>query len=454
VRILIVSTFFPPTTSIASLRPYSWAKWWSRAGHDVTVLTTRKKPRPSDSAMPFDGFAVVELPVPLYEHLSRRLGPAPAVPGAAPAGVPAGDLVGAPAGAPTGASAPAPWDGLARRVARSTLDWFEARGAFASCRFPDLHDLWAPRATAWGRRSAWDVVVSTGGPYSVHRVGHALKEAGAARVWVVDWRDLWTRNHIYPGIAAFWAYERHLERAFHRRADLITTVTEPWARRLRGVTDTRVEVILNGIDTDDYATLPLEPFFDAGPAVRIAYTGTLYVDRQDPTPLFAALGALASSGRIRAGAVEAIFAGDCDAVVGLAAAHGAAGFVRDLGMVPRRDALRIQRDADVLLYLEFQREGFEGILPGKLFEYLYWSKPIWVVGAPCGPTTASLLQDRTGTVFGHDVDRIQRAILDLVAKAGRHGVTVEASGGSAAQASGFTRRAQAERLLSVIRELG
>lgn len=41
-RILIVSTFFPPENSIASFRPYSWAKWWSRAGHEVTVVSTKK----------------------------------------------------------------------------------------------------------------------------------------------------------------------------------------------------------------------------------------------------------------------------------------------------------------------------------------------------------------------------------------------------------------------------
>lgn len=37
-KILIVSYYFPPQNSIASLRPYSWAKWWRRAGHDVEKI--------------------------------------------------------------------------------------------------------------------------------------------------------------------------------------------------------------------------------------------------------------------------------------------------------------------------------------------------------------------------------------------------------------------------------
>ena len=36
-NILIVSHYFPPGNSIAALRPYSWAKYWSRMGHQVTV---------------------------------------------------------------------------------------------------------------------------------------------------------------------------------------------------------------------------------------------------------------------------------------------------------------------------------------------------------------------------------------------------------------------------------
>ena len=38
-KILIVAAYFPPRNIVASYRPYSWAKYWTDAGHDVTVLT-------------------------------------------------------------------------------------------------------------------------------------------------------------------------------------------------------------------------------------------------------------------------------------------------------------------------------------------------------------------------------------------------------------------------------
>ena len=62
-KILIVSTFFPPQNSIASLRPYSWAKWWSRAGHDVTVLTTEKEEWANNLNLDCSGFTVIKTPL-------------------------------------------------------------------------------------------------------------------------------------------------------------------------------------------------------------------------------------------------------------------------------------------------------------------------------------------------------------------------------------------------------
>ena len=41
-KILIITFAFPPLNRIASSRPYSWAKYWSRLGHEVAVVTKKK----------------------------------------------------------------------------------------------------------------------------------------------------------------------------------------------------------------------------------------------------------------------------------------------------------------------------------------------------------------------------------------------------------------------------
>ena len=64
-RILIISTFFPPLNSIASLRPYSWAKYWVLEGHEVTVLTLAKEEDPKVALnYPNPGFRLIEVPLP------------------------------------------------------------------------------------------------------------------------------------------------------------------------------------------------------------------------------------------------------------------------------------------------------------------------------------------------------------------------------------------------------
>ena len=60
-KILIISDYFPPLNSIASLRPYSWAKFWSKMGHDVTVLTTQKYKKENDLNFECSSFEIIEI---------------------------------------------------------------------------------------------------------------------------------------------------------------------------------------------------------------------------------------------------------------------------------------------------------------------------------------------------------------------------------------------------------
>ena len=57
-RILLVAPMFPPHRGVASLRTYSFAATWAAAGHDVTVLTTPK--RPDQLGLDFQPGAFVE----------------------------------------------------------------------------------------------------------------------------------------------------------------------------------------------------------------------------------------------------------------------------------------------------------------------------------------------------------------------------------------------------------
>ena len=158
-KILIVSIYFPPYNSIASLRPYSWAKWWSRQGHEVTVLTMPKRPLPQNFPMPCEGFEVVELPLPGLELIRRFRSGKKVVQktGQMEAGQIRKSLI-----------------GQLLRIAINRLQ--RHYGVFSTCRMPDIWDIWAFRAARWAMRQQWDAVVTSGGPYSVHWVGLGSQE--------------------------------------------------------------------------------------------------------------------------------------------------------------------------------------------------------------------------------------------------------------------------------------
>jgi glycosyltransferase involved in cell wall biosynthesis len=426
VRILIISTFFPPRNVIASQRPYVWAKTWARAGHDVTVLTTRKVPREGDDPQPTAGFNVLEVNSPLLnligKHYKQKNNDAP-----------------------KGTQANYK---LTHKILTAALKPLRDRGVLALARFPDTSEAWVKPALEAARNlPPFDLVVSTGWPYTVHRIAYALRTIGHANGWVMDWRDLWVDNPMYPGLPFFAGYERRLERKWHAAANLITTVSDPLADTLRGLTGTPVVTIMNGVDLEEMQSVDGEqsPPVDAG-VKRLVYTGTYYPGWCDANPLFAAIAELNDSGVITPNQFRVDLIGYCHEMLPEAAHHGVAAYIQHHGYLPRVDSIRMQRDADALLFLDLNADAAEGIMTGKIFEYLYWRKPIWSVGGTGRSGTGPYVVGNGGLELNKDVQRIKEAILNLVnAPSLPLGVERDLR---------FSRERQAEQLLVAYREQG
>jgi hypothetical protein len=165
-RILIVSSFFPPLNSIASHRPYSWAKYWSRAGHEVSVLTpTRNIDSRQALHCNLDGFQILTtLPKPWLDRLRKQYNEV---------------------------RQPNASHGLRQMLNQAFHSFRQRTGIFAGSHFPDFSDMWVPQAMKCIRQHpTWDVVVSTAPPFSVHRLGYKIKKEGLAKRWIADFRDL------------------------------------------------------------------------------------------------------------------------------------------------------------------------------------------------------------------------------------------------------------------------
>jgi glycosyltransferase involved in cell wall biosynthesis len=287
-------------------------------------------------------------------------------------------------------------------------------------------------------------VVSTAGPYGVHAPAYALRRSGKAKKWIADWRDLWVDNHIYPGLPGFRLIERALERRWSKQADIITTVSPVFAKTLSEKYGDKIKVIFNGFDADDYENLPQARIFEDDNIMRIVYTGTIYPKNNNLMPLFSAISELDHSGQITSDCIQFIFCGRNTDFSDLVRSMGISQYFSFLGLVPRNNALRMQRDSTALLFLEFEAGTIEGVLSGKIFEYLFAGPPIISLGGNAESTVAKLLTDTSkGTSVANDAGEIKKHLLDMKNRVSNINSTVDRQ----VSIDFFSRQFQADEML-------
>lgn len=406
-RILIVTFYFPPLAAIASYRPYSWAKCWSDLGHDVTVLTTDKS-RLGGTRKKDETFSVVGTDpgfvFAAWERMRRICC------GETTSGVPIPGVV----ETPTAGN-----HSVLGNVAGRINSFLVRKGVLVGSRMPDLTDGWVRPALRWLQDNGpWDVTVSTYGPYTTHYIAMRARMKKATRFWVADFRDLWTDNHAFAGLFPFTCLERFLERYSMRKADMITTVSDPLAQVLAGKYGRdKVNVIENGFDSSDIGRLEQESSFPDDGKVRVVYTGTIYAGRQSVEPLLAAISDLAKDPHRRTllGRLEVLFCGKTVAdLEDQIKKYDVSKWVKYIGIVSRNEALRMQRDAHILLFLEWNDREIDGILTGKLFEYASSGTPVWSIGEREAAASKLIGRLEAGAYLGANGTRIKHELVRLL----------------------------------------
>jgi len=418
-RITIVTFAWPPRNSIGAHRPYSWARYWAAAGAEVRVLTARKYDydQPLDLTLPpLPGVEVIETDyakgrVSLAQRLAR------------------GPL-----------KAPALW--LYRRL----------RGKVAAVRNPREGWLAAVRPHLADLATRSDVVVSTYDPRMVHQIAALMKTANPRLFWVADYRDLWSLNHAPDWTDAQRTAEAATERAtVAALADLVTSVSDDLARAQGEWSAKPWLAVTNGFDVDlsairEAIARPLPP---PSAPLRIVYTGKIYPGLRDPGPLLEELLAMEAEGVIARGAVVVdVYGGQVEGIEPMLRSGRFDHLLRLHGHVPREAALAAQREADLLLMLESPLPEAKGVLTGKIFEYVATGVPILSLGSRCDSAIGALLAStRTGLCTEDEPALIRNAVLERL-----HGQHPDWFAPDMAVIEGFSREAQATRLLSAIRD--
>jgi glycosyltransferase involved in cell wall biosynthesis len=374
-RILFVSGFFPPYSPLGAVRPPALAAYWRAQGHDVRVIALKNPavigkiplPLPEDRVtyVPFEmpGGGVQRIANGVVGTL-RRLRPDAAPPAVADRALPS-----------AAAAAVAADERGALHHLRRLYQY--------SVQFPDRYRSWMRPGVAAGLALARDwepeLIYSSGPPHSAHIVASRIARR-LALPWVVELRDVWANNPYVQNPAPIELAQRVLSRGVLRQATACVTLTATASAEVHAITRRPTVVSFNGFEREDFLGLEEVPPLDAK-RLTIVHAGVIYAGRRDPVALFQALAILGPQRH----AVRVLFYHDeMASVLRRAEQAGVADCIEICRPVPRAEILRIERAADVLLLCRWADPKDDGIIPGKVFEYIGARRPILAVGSTTG----------------------------------------------------------------------
>lgn len=410
-RILLIAGFFPPLAPSASTRAPKLARHWRDQGHDVRVLSARNRGKAQvlshnlpEENVRFVPFPEVEsLGDVLAYHLFGRVPPVKDANSTAVSSTP--QQVQSQAGKPAQGK---------RRFAKLPFRQKLADLYWDLMFIPDKHLFWSETGLQagleWVRDWQPDLIYSSGPPHSGHLIGSRLSEATGAP-WIAELRDEWAGN---PYGLESWLrghVEERLERRTLSRAKALVAVTDASRRQLSRTYEKPTLLSMNGYDPADFAGLevaaPLDPR-----RLTIMHAGSIYIGKRDPSALFAAtakLGPLADM-------VSLMFYGEqSESLWNLARAHGVEKQVTISPPIPHRQVLELERQADVLLLCRWNNPAEDGIIPGKLFEYIGAERPILVIGSETGEA-AEIVRTGSFGVVSNDPDVLAAQLRQWVAQ--------------------------------------
>jgi hypothetical protein len=285
--------------------------------------------------------------------------------------------------------------------------------------FPDLRATWMPFAREAGERllADWrpDVIYASGPPFTSLLIAQDLSSRFGVDL-VGEFRDRWSDDPYSP--PPFWRKwrNRHAEAALIEQAVGLVTVSEPWATAYRERFDKRTAVVSNGFDAELCADGPFDGAVGKN-ELEIVYTGGIYPGYRDPSPLFAAMKKLDNQGQ----SCRMIFHGVQPSLVApLAEAEGVSHLVEVREVLSHEEALRRQRESDILVLMQWNNPKEQGNVPGKFFEYLGARRPILVLGLREG-VPATIVRERDAGYFSNDPTEIAEQLSRWLAIKQEHG---------------------------------
>ena len=167
-------------------------------------------------------------------------------------------------------------------------------------------------------------------------------------------------------------------------------------------------MITNGYDEEKTITPPLSNKF------LISHIGSLLSDR-NPKILWKILAELIREEPHFAEDFTLCFAGKVSEEIEDDIRHnGLTPYHINKGYISHQEAISLQKQSQVLLLIEIDSEETQGIIPGKLFEYMISGRPILAIGPHNWDVTPILTETQTGTFVRYtDASQMKAKILEF-----------------------------------------
>jgi len=260
---------------------------------------------------------------------------------------------------------------------------------------PDVRKVWNKYAFLAAKKelltNKYDAVITTGPPHSTHLIGLKLKATFNVK-WITDFRDPWTKIDYLQDVKRWWCstyFDKRMEQTVVAKCDKLISINNAIINDFE-VSKKSIR-ITNGFDSTDF-----EITKKTSKKFTINYFGNITKTR-NPLPICKALKKINRN-------IKLNFYGNIDK--DLMDEH-----CKISPYLPHTEMLDKMVNSNLLLLIINKTSDNEGIITGKIFEYLATDVPIIGIGPKNGEAAKILTETEGGKMFDyHQIDEISKYI--------------------------------------------
>lgn len=256
------------------------------------------------------------------------------------------------------------------------------------------------------------LIFSSGPSHSTHIIGLILKKISKKK-WIIEFRDPWTMNpfNIPKPYKLLTIIDNYLEKVVLKNTDKINVTSEQYKvqflEKYNFIKPEKIECIPNGFDPEDFENVITKK----NEKFTIVHTGNFYQQRSSSVFIMAII-SLFKENKLDCSNILVKFIGELDDLGKriILSSEFSKNFLLT-GSVPHKESLFEICNADVLLLIPGPGDG---TMPGKFYEYLAASKPIFCI-ANEGPAKDIILKYGLGEVANdNNINEISIKINELI----------------------------------------